>query len=348
MKNQISLFFLIISIMTSCDKCKETETPNPEVDYSTGIWIINEGAFNGNNASIDVRMPNGAIEKDVFQMVNGFPLGDVLQRVVLDNGKGYAVLNNSNKVVVFDAKNFEFIREISGLDYPRDLTIANGKLYIAEGAMQGKVSCYSLSGQFQNEVVVGNGPERLLFAENRLWVLNSGGWLTDNRVQTIDLSTNTIDHTWMVGDRPIDIEYDAVESGVFVLCSGEVQYDANWNIIGHTDAQLAKFSGLNDPTIIGIGANGDHPRSMALSKSDQRVWVVNEHIASFEYNLNSLCTQCISGPFYSVDIDEAGSAYLTSVPDFTTSSSINQYKASDYSFSKTWEAGIGCSAVLNP
>lgn len=346
-KNAMMMLVLIVGLM-SCDKCKEPVEPDANLDYAAGKWLINEGAFNGNNASIDVRMPDGTIKRDVFQAVNGFPLGDVLQRVVINNGIGYAVLNNSNKVVLFNASTFEYVREISGLDYPRDVAIIDGKIYIAEGAMQGKVSCYNTNGQYLNEVSVGNGPERLLFAENRLWVLNSGGWLTDNRVQTIDVSNLSVDHTWTVGDRPVDIEYDAVESAIFVLGSGEIQYDANWNITGHTDATLSKFSGLNDPSTIVVGANGDHPRSIAIAASAHRLLLVNQHVSAYEYNLNSLCTQCVSGPFYTIDVDDNGYAYLTSVPDFSTASAVNQYRISDYSFAKTWNASIGCSAVLTP
>jgi hypothetical protein len=346
-KNSILMVFLIIGLM-SCDKCKEPVEPDSSIDYSVGKWMVNEGAFNGNNASIDVRMPNGSIERDVFQLVNGFPLGDVLQRVVISNGVGYAVLNNSNKLVIFNASTFKFIREITGLDYPRDVAIVDGKIYIAEGALQGKVSCYNANGQFLNEVAVGNGPERLLFAESRLWVLNSGGWLTDNRVQTIDLSNMSIDHTWTVGDRPVDIEYDALESTLFVLSSGEIQYDANWNITGHTDATLSKFNGLSDPLTVVVGINGDHPRSIGISASENRLLLVNQQVAAYGYDLNTLCTQCIIGPFYTIDLDESGYAYLTSVPDFSTSSSVSQYRSSDFSFLKEWSASIGCSAILTP
>jgi hypothetical protein len=111
MKKQSILVLMMLITMMSCDKSKETiDPPANERDYSTGLWIINEGAFNANNASIDVRMPNGEMVRDVFQFVNGFPLGDVLQKVLVHEGVGYAVLNNSNKVVVFDAKSFSMIR----------------------------------------------------------------------------------------------------------------------------------------------------------------------------------------------------------------------------------------------
>lgn len=339
---------LVIVTLMSCDKCKEIEPPLPVLDYSSGIWMINEGAFNSNNASIDVRASNGEILRDVFQSVNGFPLGDVLQRVVVENGLAYAVLNNSNKVVVFDAKTFGWVRDIDGLDYPRDVAIVNGKIFIAQGAMQGKVSQYSSTGQWISDVEVGNGPERLLYAHNRLWVLNSGGWLTDNRVQTIDVTSMTVDNTWTVGDRPVDIEYEPTEGAIFVLASGETLYDANWNVTGHTDAMLSKFTGLNAPLTIPVSAVGDHPRSMALTAVDHNILLVNQHVSAFQSNLNPLCNECIPGSFYSIDADDDGNVFVTSMPDFTTASSVSQFDASDYSFVREFEGGVGTSAVFRP
>jgi hypothetical protein len=293
-------------------------------------------------------MTNGEIIRDVFQAVNGFPLGDVLQRVVVQDGIGYAVMNNSNKVVVFNAKTFALIREIEGLDYPRDLVVVNGKIFIAQGAMQGKVAQYTSTGQWINEVEVGNGPERLLYAQNRIWVLNSGGWLTDNRVQTIDPSTMTVDHTWTIGDRPVDVEYEPTEGAVFVLSSGEIQYDANWNIIGHTNASLSKWIGFNDPNTINVGINGDHPRSIAIASDDHVIWMANQGITVFQSNLNSLCTECISGDFYTVDTHQDGRVFITSVPDFSNSSSVMEYNASTYGLIRNFDGGLGTSAVIEP
>jgi len=338
----------MVITMMSCDKCKETEPPVEEKDYSTGVWIINEGAFNGNNASIDVRMTSGEIVRDVFQSVNGFPLGDVLQRVYVHDGKGYAVINNSNKVVVFDARTFSLIREIEGLDYPRDVIVVDGNIFIAQGAMQGKVAQYNSAGQWVNEVEVGNGPERLFYAHNRIWVLNSGGWLTDNRVQTIDPSTMSIDHSWLVGDRPVDIEYEPNEGAVFVLSSGEIQYDANWNVIGHTAASISKFPGLNMPMSVSVGELGEHPRSFAINTQNNTLLLVNTNLDVFENNLNVVCTDCLIGDFYTIEADDNGQAYFTSVPDFTNASEIELYRLSDYSYIREFAGGIGTHQIILP
>jgi hypothetical protein len=343
-------FFLIFMVMTmmSCDKCKDQPNDITEKDYSTGLWMVNEGAFNGNNASIDVRMPSGELVRDVFQMVNGFPLGDVLQRVVVANDLAYAVLNNSNKVVVFKVKTFEWVRDITNLDYPRDVAVVNGKIYIAEGAMQGKVSCYSAAGQWLSEVAVGYGPERLLFAHDQLWVLNSGGWSLDNRVQTIDVNSMSVSNSWTVGDRPVDIEYNAMDGAVYVLSSGEIQYDANWNIVGHTQSTLSRFLGLSSPTSVVVGNLGEHPRSMAWSVFDSRILISNGSISMYDGNLSLLCASCIAGEFYTVDADAKGFASLTSVPDFTSASEVELYRISDNSYLKEWAGGIGTSAVFEP
>ena len=87
MKNLLYILMAVAMLTTSCkpdDSSQDGATAMP-YDLRDGLWWVNEGAFNGNNGSIDVITSDGRIAKDAFKQSNGTGLGDVLQRVTIIN-----------------------------------------------------------------------------------------------------------------------------------------------------------------------------------------------------------------------------------------------------------------------
>jgi len=245
---------------TAC-KPEEIEEPETTVDYSKGAYIINEGSFGNNNASIT--WVNGTkTEADLFTEVNGAAIGDVLMDVVFKGNKGYAVLNNSQKVIEFNAKTFAFSRAFEGFSYPRNMIIgSDGFGYLTNGSLAGTVEKIDLtSGTVVGSVAVGNGPENMVEYDGKLFVCNTGGWDYDHTISIIDLTSFSLITDIFVGDRPSDIVVDA-NGEIWVLNAGAVFYDADWNIINETGASISQISASSFGVLgtIDIGAMGDHP-----------------------------------------------------------------------------------------
>lgn len=332
-------------LLVSCDPFEPE--PEPALDYSTGVWMINEGGFGQNNGSITIYQ-SGTRHSDPFFDANGISAGDVLQRVIRFGNQFALVNNGGNKVAVGSAKSMRTQYEIINLDYPRDVVVSGDYLYIAQGAMAGKVSKYQLSnGAWVADVTVGNGPERMLITNNQLWVANSGGWLTDNTVSVIDLNTFQLQSTLYTGDRPSDMVYEANSGRVFVLGSGEIIYDANWNVTGHTAATLSGFeSDLSSFGQIQVGVDGDHPKFMDVSNGE--LLIVNGGLDAYTNTSDLICDDCIAGSFYSVDADDNGDVWLTSVPDYVSNATVSQYNWNNRSFKKNYIGGIATHSVLVP
>ena len=344
-KMKLGIMTAALFVLTSCDPFEPA--PNPYVIYNNGVWMINEGGFGQNNGSITV-YSGGVRYADPFLEVNGAPAGDILQRVVKEGNVYITVNNGGNKVVVGDASSLKVKYEIVALDYPRDVAVSGDFLYIAQGAMGGKVGKYNLSnGAWVSDVAVGNGPERLLEVNNQLWVANSGGWLTDNTISVIDLTTFQVTATLYTGDRPSDLVYEAQSGRVFALGSGETLYDGNWNVIGHTMATLSGFeSDLSSFGQIQVGVDGDHPRFMDVLNGE--ILVVNGGLDAYTNTSDLICEDCITGSFYSVDADEAGNVWLTSVPDYVSNSNVYQFNWSNRSLKKSYQGGIATQSVIVP
>jgi YVTN family beta-propeller protein len=345
---KVIVLSVFVGLMSSCKKDKNEETITPPVVSEGSVYVMNEGNFMGNNASITFINGSGEVTNDPYFDANGVSLGDVLQSMVISNEKVFAVLNNSNKVEVFNVSNFTNVGTISPVDYPRYIVDGgNGKLYLSSGSMAGNVIVINPSTMsIEATIPVGNGPDRMLVENGKLFVCNSGGWSTDNTVSVIDLTTNAVVETITVSDRPADIAADGT-GDIWVLCSGETLYDENWNVIGDSDAKLAVIDGTS-MDVAGtetIGVNGDHPKLLEIGTDGSTIYYINENVYSLNINDGELPGDVfISGDFNSLDARNNGEIWLSSVTDFVNASSIYRYSSSGV-LQNTYTAGIGSNGV---
>ncbi|MCC6599095.1 MAG: hypothetical protein IT223_00300, partial [Crocinitomicaceae bacterium] len=98
MKINYYLIAGLLLFLNACKKDESTPTPSPVGGYLSGIYVANEGNFLSNNASVTFISDNGTVMEDPYFDVNGVSLGDVLLQFLPLDGKGYAVVNNSQKV----------------------------------------------------------------------------------------------------------------------------------------------------------------------------------------------------------------------------------------------------------
>ncbi|MFN0031284.1 MAG: DUF5074 domain-containing protein [Flavobacteriales bacterium] len=346
MKRIIAGFAIATMALASCGK----ETPAPgTTNYSHGRFITNEGNFGSSNATITYIADDGTVINDVYFLENNLELGDVLQSFTVIGDKGYAVLNNSQKVVVVTIADMKHAATITGLDYPRYvLDGGNGKAYLTDGAMNGYVRVIDLAtNSIAESIAVGNGPEKMILDGNLLYVCNSGGWNIDNTVSVIDITTNTLVQTIAVSDRPQDIVHSS-DGDVWVLCSGETLYDVDWNIVGHTDAKIFR---INSDTYLvedeqSIGANGDHPRQLEVSPDGGMLYFENNGVFQFSIaEADFDATEIIADMRGSLNIHPGnGELWCVGISDFVTASVVYRYSAGG-TLVASYTAGIGANGV---
>ena len=318
-------------MLFSCDKCK-TDQPT-ETDYAHGAYIVNEGSFGNLNGSITWTL-NGLLVSNPFADANGTALGDVISDFDVVNGKFYAVSNSTSKVIVMNATTFKVEAEITGFVYPRSFQyVGNGMAAVTDGSLDGSVKWVDLStNTITSSTPVGFGPEGMCVFGDRLYVCNSGGWDIDNRVTVIDIPSQSVLTHVNVADRPLEIQAD-VTGNLWVLCSGQTQYDANWTqIIGHTSAALARVNSMdNSVTTFDVGVLGDHPLHMAKDEVNQKIYISNTTLLAFNMQTN-IMSDFLSVPTNGVSVNPATlEVWVSSETNYAAPSSVKVYSsAGDY------------------
>lgn len=345
-------FFLLAGMLVlgACKKEEEqVQEPPAAIDYSYGAYVVNEGAFLANNASLSHISDDGIVTNDVYYQVNNVELGDVFQSFQVIDGKGYAVLNNSQKVEVVDLKTMENVGTITGLDYPRYMVATStGTAYLTNGSFAGELKIINTQmNTVTGSVTVGTGPNQLMALNSEIWVCNEGGFGLDSTISVVSTSSNTVVDVIEVGYRPADIVSDEL-GNVWVLCAGETYYDENWSVSGHSPAMLYRINASTREVIssIQVGQLGDHPRQLEVSPDGTVLYYENNGIYEFDLiNGDMPGIQIVSSARSGLSVNPfTGDIWCASISDYTNPSQVFVYSTSG-SLRATYTAGIAANGV---
>ncbi len=218
MKKLLYLLPLVAALLTtSCSSDDDnaptggtqtgSETASKEI---SGMYILNEGSWGYNNATIDflnLSVAPVVYNTNVFHSQNiaaVLGLGDVANDMKIYGNKLWIVVNGSNKVVVADATTCV---QLGQVDVPncRSLTFYGGHAYVSSYAgtsmANGNASpgCVykidTLTFNIAARTDVGYQPEDLVTGGRLLYVANSGGYCApnyDRTISVIDLVTDSV------------------------------------------------------------------------------------------------------------------------------------------------------------
>ncbi|HEY6915583.1 MAG TPA: DUF5074 domain-containing protein [Paludibacter sp.] len=222
-----SLFLtaLAVPFLTSCDRMEEI-VKIPEI--STGVFVLNEGKYKSNNASLTYYdFATGFASADLFLDKNNRGLGDTGQDIIKYGSNLYIAMYKSSLIEVVNATTGMSIKSIPMVNgsnepsSPRTLTAANGKVYIV--LFDGHVTQLDTTSlTLGTTITVGANPDASVISNNKLYVANTGGMaaVKDSTISVINLSTFTEEKKITVNLNPQGIKADAY-GDIYVVSNGD-------------------------------------------------------------------------------------------------------------------------------
>ena len=207
----VKFFLLILSLLTACrDETEifipeEVEVAPPEppgaIQEIQGFYLLNEGNMGSNKSTLDYYdYATGVYHRNIYAGANpAVPkeLGDVGNDIKIHGSRLYAVINCSNKIEVMDVQT---TKRLGQIDIPncRFIRFHEGYAYVVSYAGPVEINPdYKQRGyvakvdtatfEVVDRCLVGFQPDELEIAGNKIYVANSGGYMSPNYESTVSV-----------------------------------------------------------------------------------------------------------------------------------------------------------------
>lgn len=188
---------------------EEDFDPDKTVD---GVFITNEGSFMYGNASLSYYIPSEKrVENEVFIRANTINLGDVAQSMVVRNGLGYIVVNNSGIIFVIDVKTFKVRGTIGPFTSPRHIHfLSDTKAYVTQ-LWDDRIaivnpSTLEITGYIKTDMQPGGESTEQMVQYGRYVFTNCSSY--NKRILVIDSETDSVADEIEVGIQPVGLVLD--------------------------------------------------------------------------------------------------------------------------------------------
>ncbi|MBD80159.1 MAG: hypothetical protein CL840_14695 [Crocinitomicaceae bacterium] len=274
--SRITYILVIALLLFSCSKKKDfgpqysEDPPQPVTKVVSGALVLNEGNFGFGNASLSViDFDNGEVQNKVFEFANGKKLGDVGQSLLIIDSLAFVVVNNSNKIVVIDLKNFKQVKEIKISGAPRYLVEYENLILISTMGSNSIQALNRDTYEVSPFVQVSGWIEGMVINNGKLFACNRDM----NVVDVIDLKAKSLEQRIVVGKEPESLVVDSL-GDLWILCTG------GYNKNDREQASIYKISTttLRNELIYQFADIEHSPTRLRLNKEATSVYFINNGI----------------------------------------------------------------------
>ena len=294
-----------------------------------GVFVINEGNFMYGNASLSFYDPaTKSVQNDLFFSINSLPLGDVAQSMVIQNGLGYIVINNSGKIYVINTTSGKYVGKINGLISPRYLHfISTDKSYVTD-LYAGRISIvnpttYQITGSI---LTPGHASTEQMVQWNDFLFVSC--WSYDNTVLVINTKTDQVVDSIKTGIQPGGLVMDKFNK-IWVLCDGGWVKSSSGGRIPMLQRIDPSTRKIDESFSLTSDAN---PSRLAINATGDSVLFINAGIWKLGVNQTSVGNHpfLVAGKhlYYSLAVDpKTSEIYLSDAIDYQQDGIIYRYSS---------------------
>ncbi len=177
-----------------------------------GLFITNEGNFMYGNASLSYYDPaTKRVENEIFVRANGFKLGDVAQSMVIRDGIGWVVVNNSGVIFAIDVDTFKEVGRITGFTSPRYIHfLSDEKAYVTQ-IWDPRIyivnpKTFEITGYVETDMDYESGSTEQMVQYGKYVFTNC--WSYQNRILKIDTEKDEVVDELVIGIQPTSLVMD--------------------------------------------------------------------------------------------------------------------------------------------
>jgi len=339
-----------VAAVFSLQSC--SDDPEPIKPGQAGFFVVNEGAWTKSNTSISFYdRQAGTLTNDVFAITNHRPLGDQSQSMTVIGDKGYIVVQGSGKIEVINIGDFTSVITIAdGLNSPRYLQpVSTTKAYVSDWGADGLTGTIKVLDLTTNKIVktitdVGSGSNRMAKIGTSVYVTNSGGYGSDDRITIIDTNTDAITERPVIADNTNSLQLDK-DANLWIAASGIVNYSV-YPVIDQAASVPGSLTKYGKTTLKLTASEASEAGITNLVISNDRTQLYYLYKGAI-YTMSTSATTLPTTPFkaagsyYGLAVDPYdGSIIACKAPDFDSAGSIEILDANG-TVKSTFTAGIG-------
>ncbi len=333
MKNLL-IAIILATFLVSCTKIPEI--PVSDVTIGGGLFVLNEGNFRSGNGSLSFFSYDSLkIYNDLFASINGRPLGDVPNFMIINEDKIYIVVNNSGKIEVVDRSTLKSKTTITGLISPRYMAIVNSNKAYVSSLYSDSVAIINLSSNtIAGYINIRRSSESMVVSGTKAFVAN---WSGGNEIMVINDLVDKVADSIKVGMEPESMVLDRYQK-LWVLCNG-----------GWDRQNFAELDRINTQTnqveqsYIFLKKE-EYPSCLQIDGFGQTLFYLENGVRQMDISASSLPNSILisesGASFYKLAINPVNSdIFVTDAVDFIQNGALLYYK-NDGSFVSRNTAGI--------
>ena len=298
---------------------------------SSGLFICNEGNFQYGNATLSYYDPaTKQVENEIFYRANAMKLGDVCQSMIIRNGIGWVVVNNSHVVFAIDVDTFKEVGRITNLTSPRYIHfLSDEKAYITQ-IWDNRIFIvnpkrYEITGYIDvpNMTMETGSTEQMVQLGKYVYV---NCWSYQNRILKIDTETDSIVAELTVGIQPTSLMLDK-NNKLWTITDGGYEGSP----YGHEAPSLYRIDAETFTVEKQFRFDfGDWPSEVQLNGAKDKIYWLNDDVWEMDVEADRVPVRPFlpyNGTlYYGLTIDPtSGDVYIADAIDYVQQGKVYRY-----------------------